>query len=60
MEDYTANLATPDVRYLSYFSSNKFVLAYLDKPGTSEEERIHKVLELIEEEILKYQREDNA
>jgi len=60
MEDYIVDISAPNARYLSYFSSNKFVLAYIDKPDAPTEDRIHKMLELIEEEILKYQREDNA
>lgn len=59
-EDPIADVSVPNARYLSYFSANKFVRAYMNKPGTSEKERVCAVLELIEEEILKYQREENA
>lgn len=60
MEDYTADISTPNVRYVSYFTDNKFIAAYGTDPNVSTEERIHKVLELIEKEILEYQREENA
>lgn len=59
-EDFIADVSVPNARYLSYFSDNKFVRAYMNKPSASEQERVCAVLELIEEEILKYQREENA
>ena len=59
-EDSIADVSSPNSRYLSYFSANKFIRAYMNKPSASEQERICAVLELIEEEILKYQREENA